>query len=288
MNKTRKFLLSAILIILSAVPLFSAQILLDKRSADTGSTAKVNVGYVDIEKIFKEHPMTLRLKNECLQKADDKKKILTDMQNAVKLMNDMIITSTTVMNQLKSDLEPKPEQITVVSTQTTAPVIEPVAVLQAPVSTNTVINLPGMTSYKTAKSTESAVSVSTATVKPVPSVIEKTAAIVQSTSTVKQLSDSEKKDKEAQLKEIDKWIENTKKEIEKAQNALITESVKDQDDICKMEEENTNKVLEDIYKVLERVAEDENISLIVDKNQILYGQSAKDLTDKVLERLRGR
>lgn len=45
-------------------------------------------------------------------------------------------------------------------------------------------------------------------------------------------------------------------------------------------------ILERIYKVLEQIAKEEELTLIIDKNYILYGPAGYDITHKVIERLK--
>ena len=45
-------------------------------------------------------------------------------------------------------------------------------------------------------------------------------------------------------------------------------------------------VLEMIYEAIEKVGQEEGISMILDKREILYGKEVLDITDKVLERLK--
>ena len=42
----------------------AVEISLDKTGSSGGNTQSLNIGFVDIEKIFNEHPMTSRLKTE--------------------------------------------------------------------------------------------------------------------------------------------------------------------------------------------------------------------------------
>ena len=68
--------------------------------------------------------------------------------------------------------------------------------------------------------------------------------------------------------------ENRKKEVDK--------------ELKEFDHNNTLKILGEIYKIIEEIAKEENISIIVDKSNILYGLSGIDLTDKVKERLQGK
>jgi len=58
--------------------------------------------------------------------------------------------------------------------------------------------------------------------------------------------------------------------------------------MVKLEASNTQDVLSDIYKMLEKIAVEENLTIVVDKNNVLYGQASQDLTEKLRDRMRGR
>jgi len=60
------------------------------------------------------------------------------------------------------------------------------------------------------------------------------------------------------------------------------------EDIIKLEADNTKAVLNDIYKMLEKIAVEDNLTIVIDKNNVLYGRASQDLTDKLRDRMRGR
>jgi len=53
-----------------------------------------------------------------------------------------------------------------------------------------------------------------------------------------------------------------------------------------LESRRSEILLGKIYVGIQDVAREEGISVVVDKNQILFGQKAVDLTDKVLQKLK--
>jgi len=54
------------------------------------------------------------------------------------------------------------------------------------------------------------------------------------------------------------------------------------------EESKTLLVMGELYRIIEDLAKEENISIVVEKASILYGQAKTDLTEKVLDRIRGK
>lgn len=59
-------------------------------------------------------------------------------------------------------------------------------------------------------------------------------------------------------------------------------------DLVAMEDAHTQTVLKDVYKVLEKIASEEGLTIVVDKNNVLYGKASQDITEKVRDRMRGR
>jgi Skp family chaperone for outer membrane proteins len=91
--------------------------------------------------------------------------------------------------------------------------------------------------------------------------------VKKDTTTVKTIQDR-RKDVLQKEKELKEFIKQTKKEI------------------ISRDEEYMETVLEMIYDAIEKVGQEEGISIILDKKEILYGKEVLDITDKVLERLK--
>ena len=110
---------------------------------------------------------------------------------------------------------------------------------------------------------------------------------VMSTSTVKAdpaIIDNDQKiivDKSAGIAQL-------KEEYSKKQKELETKNKSNKEDLIKLEDTNTKAVLNDIYKLLQKLAIEYNLTIVIDKNNVLYGQSSQDLTDKVRDMMRGR
>lgn len=94
--------------------------------------------------------------------------------------------------------------------------------------------------------------------------------------------------KESEIKTLEEDVEKAKIELSKRREELSLLRKKDKDEVVRLEAEHTLSVLNDIYKVLESVSVEENLMIVLDKNNVLYGQAKQDLTPRVLERMRGR
>ncbi|MEK7745134.1 MAG: OmpH family outer membrane protein, partial [Elusimicrobiota bacterium] len=57
--------------------------------------------------------------------------------------------------------------------------------------------------------------------------------------------------------------------------------------LIELEGKRTEMLLGKIYVVVQEVARESGVSVVVDKSQILYGQRTVDLTDRVVKKLEG-
>ncbi|MCB4790742.1 MAG: hypothetical protein LHV68_02530 [Elusimicrobia bacterium] len=223
----------------------AVEISLDKQPStiSQGKGQETSIGYVDIDKVFSEHPMTKRLKDEFCVTADSKKKEINTLQLEIGRLEQMIISSTTILNRTKDEIA----VLKNVSSKIDQNALQPAQTSQ--------MNLQ--------------VSQSTPTSKPAvnPAVIS---------------------EKEKAVSDIEKGLEIIKKTAETKKLDIVKLVNTQKECLTKLEEDQTNNVLADIYTVLGKIADEEGVTIIVDKSQILFGKTAKDLTDKVLDRLRGR
>ncbi|MFN3967239.1 MAG: OmpH family outer membrane protein, partial [Endomicrobiia bacterium] len=86
---------------------------------------------------------------------------------------------------------------------------------------------------------------------------------------------------ESQLQEKKNILEEKNKEYEELKEKIKIE-------LKEFEKSKTMTIMADLYKIIKELAEEENISIVVEKGNILYGLPNIDITDKVIERLRGK
>ncbi|MFC1501395.1 OmpH family outer membrane protein [Elusimicrobiota bacterium] len=96
------------------------------------------------------------------------------------------------------------------------------------------------------------------------------------------------KGKEKEISEKEKSIKGIEENIKSKKEGLIALKQNNMEELEKLEKKQTALVLDDLYKVIEDLAKEENITVILDKNNILYGKKLKDFTPKVRQRLKGR
>jgi Skp family chaperone for outer membrane proteins len=242
------------------------------------------MGYVDIERVFQEHPMTKRMKEDFLNQAESRRKNIADIQANINSMKALVVSSSTIISRLKDEIEkqknqPPPQQLqqaTSVSTYTVT------------ASTSVLLHLPGLAGNLASATTSPATTPAAKPVVAAPAVSSGTPSVALSTSTNSQSVTLTVEEKQKLIKDMEDGIVKIKQDIDTKTNDLCKFVDVKKKELDKIEADNTDAVMKDIYSVLDSIAKEEDISIIVDKSQILYGQSVKNLTDKVLDRMRGR
>ena len=239
--------ISILLFFLACVPFAAAvQIQLDAvQNAD--NKAGMNVGYVEVNVLFEEHPMTARLKEEFLKEAEKRRQIDKEEYIKLKALENVFVSTTTEIRELRLDIEN-------IKKNQNQPQILP----QNP-----------------------SVQVSTTNPKSVqPTTI--------SAPAVTTAPETQIKAKEELIAGKEKALEAVKIDIEKKKLEILRLKKKHKEELEKLENKEDELVMADLDQVIGEVAKDENLTVILDKSNVLYGNSVKDVTDKVRQRLRGR
>ena len=77
-------------------------------------------------------------------------------------------------------------------------------------------------------------------------------------------------------------------DIEKKKLEISMLKKKHKDELEKLEAKQSEIVMADLDQVIEEVAKEEDLTIVLDKNNILYGKTIKNVTDMVRQRMRGR
>lgn len=99
--------------------------------------------------------------------------------------------------------------------------------------------------------------------------------------STQEVTSAELTTKEMQLKEKTDLLSQKQEEYELSK-AEVEKFLKE------FEESKTFSIMGDLYVIIEELAKEENIAVVVEKSSILYGLPNIDLTNKVIDRLRGK
>jgi Skp family chaperone for outer membrane proteins len=86
--------------------------------------------------------------------------------------------------------------------------------------------------------------------------------------------------------EIERAIGDVDAKISKLQSDILSLKNKFDDELSKSASKENERMLKKIYDAIDEVSKEEEVSVVVDKRNILFGRKTVDLTEKVLEKLR--
>lgn len=266
--------------------------------SEAQQSPREKIAFVDMERIFEEFPGTKRAQAELNELIFSKRQLLkTKAQETA-----MLKAAITMLEGAQSPHPPTgtaPSVSITTGGATSVPVVPslPVSPPAAPVS-STSTSISSVSSTSTLVPSQSLPSASFSTVASwlqpstgtltggvvpstapsIPSVTSPaTGGVSSSTETAKPTplsTEAELAAKRQELAKQEQGFEELTRQINR--------------DIRRMEEEKSLAVMARIYRALEEVANEESVTLIVDRQHVLYSKSALDLTEMVRQRLRGK
>ncbi len=259
-------------------------------------SGSAGVGYVDIEKVFNEHPLCKRSHEAFDSEAVKRKAELKLLENEITDLQRVIVSSSTQLDVLRSNLALLNKGIMPGSVQssTSTPIVQ-AAPVPGPVRI-----LPGMLQAGTTQASDVIRSTGPVAAQTIaPQGISSTTASGIGTSSSGYVSSSENPAPGADLrtmtatviesiKQTEADIETMKSDVLKKKANIAEKFKQNKQELCDLEARQTDEVLQDIYHIIEKIAKELNLTVVLDRKDVLYGQSYQDLTEKVLERLQGR
>lgn len=100
-------------------------------------------------------------------------------------------------------------------------------------------------------------------------------------------SQKDKKKKKQDEKDFKKLLDEKTQELAELKKELEEFKKESEINLLEFEERKSREILEKLYRVLTQIAREEKFDIILDKNYVLYGQPAVDVTEKVKRRLAG-
>lgn len=275
------------LLFLVALSLLSAVVLAVEIPLDT--LAPVRIGFVDLQRVFDTYPEKSFAEGDLLREIEKRKRELGRRQADINLLRGQITADEAALTDARRgqavmvplnnvpDLEPVKPVLANVSASTatvkasTAPVAvepypteDPLAGLPGheaavPLATNPAPNLPGM--KDTAKK------------------MTMLDLLAQATGPVQLSAEA--------MTALDKRVNDNKQSMDRLMAEFRTFRVNALADMKVLQSQKTYGVMAKIYAVLQTLARDEGVMVVMDKSYVLYGEDAIDLSDKLIERLQG-
>jgi Skp family chaperone for outer membrane proteins len=281
-------------------------------SLEQNRTEHSSIGFVDMQRLFQAFPETQRAR-ESFQEVVEKTQEQLNQQKAqiLRLQNTLADLQTQreeLMQGQQAPPETPPAVPPAVSTEAAVPAVaastqapsvpvaasspEPSGYAVKPSTPSVFPALPGVPSAEitpapaetAAPAPIPAVAVSSPAATAPPQVSSAAAASAPAAPRplpVAQLSS----DVRQKLASLDSQIAVTDQEIKREQADYGDREAAAEKNLVDLEGNKTDILLGEINKAIQIVADQEGISVVVDKGNILYGHDAVDLTDKVLKQL---
>lgn len=300
--KTIALLLAAVL----AAPVQAIELSLEENRAERG-----NIGYIDMTRLFRQFPETLRAKEnfeEILRQTEDqvnlrKVEILKLRNEVSQLRMEREVMSKAIPMQIRENTKAaekaaeKPKQAPAAQTPAQndlaalkaseqaapaqgsqdvsqlpglggAPKTDGPAASDSPAAPDSlVINIPGVSTAP--------VVVQAPEPEPVAAGVQPAAPEAAATSASPILA------------ELDAKLAARSKDLEGRDAEFKRYQAEQEKNLLELESRKTEVLLGKIHRAVQEVARREGVSVVVDKNSILYGHDAVDLTEKVLKFLKG-
>jgi len=278
-------------------------------SLEENRVSRGTVGFVDIKRVYDQFPETLKAKEVFESEVSRRDKELQGKRKALRDLRREIAELETERGFLTatpiqvSSAAPKASTSTAVSPSAPRASVA-ASTATAPVSVSTPIaalpGLPGLASPPPAAGHKQAVAVSTAAAPAVaastapvsvaasaaPASVSASSASAKAPETPALTPSQVQADVAARSAEIDKEIAEKKAKLAEAEKGLRGQAKEYEDELSKMESAQSRSLLGEIYRKVQDVAREEGVSIIIDKNAILYGNGAVDLTDRLIAALR--
>ena len=288
----------AALFLLATSPALGLEVSIEENRAERGS-----IGYVDLHKVFQLFPQTHKAKQSFAE-------IVRQAEEQVNLRRGELIGLRSELARLTLELEllqktpipvpPPPPPPVEVAPSTGAPSgdgaplrasssQESAGVVSTPSGEKPLtIHLPGLTTapilveLPPVSSTETAPSGEGGSPAAAPAAVP-----VPQGPPAQELAAAAAQARQEQVKALETRIADKKRDLAVKEEEFQKHQTQVEKNLVELESKRTEMLLGKIYVVVQEVARESGVSVVVDKSQILYGQRTVDLTDRVVKRLEG-
>lgn len=257
----------------------------------------VRIGYIDLQKVFDAYPEKSFAEGDLLRDIEKRKKELVRRQTTISTLRQQIAADQSALDQAAAGQAVSVPGDQVASLEASRPAVEAAPAPSPPVissgpagaaassataaqpypSDEPLLGLPGH---------EYLPSVSSATAHlpaPTPQPMPKATAsplldsLAASTAPVTLNAQA--------TAALQKRVDDNRRTLDRALYAFKDYRAMALDDMKSLQKQKTYGVMSKIYAVLQGLARDENITVVLDKSYVLYGEDAVDLSDKLISRL---
>lgn len=261
---------AALLCALLPIRTCALELALEENRAETGT-----IGYIDLERVFQDHPETLKAKETFRKELERKEGYINGRKEEI--------------FALRAELEKLRKELESLRSMAGCEIMPgvPLSSGTAPVPPQAYCPEPPPPPYpfemlETAVSTEPIQGPVPFTDKTAQRRMEPVIAAGYSgqDALMRALAP------QTPVAEMETNINERMQELKEKETTLTQYKKTAEQELLKMEGSRTRFILGNIYIILQELADAEGLSVVVDRKNILFGQRAVDLTDKLLERLR--
>jgi Skp family chaperone for outer membrane proteins len=253
------------------------------------SLSPVRIGYIDMQRVFDTYPEKSFAEGDLLREIEKRKRELSRRQADINSLRQQLAVDNDALTKARGGLA-----ITVPANAIPEPVAEPVKVAASTTSVTTssgtsvatsttpvvepyptddpLAGLPGHDSGGTAASAAPLPGLQGST--PAPSELD----LLASATGPVLLTPSA-------ITALEKRIDRNQRRLNKNVADFKTFRGTAVDDMKQLQTQKTYGVMAKIYAVLEDLAREEGITVVLDKAYVLYGEDTVDLSDKLISRL---
>jgi Skp family chaperone for outer membrane proteins len=263
--------------------------------------APVRIGYVDLQKVFDTFPEKAFAEGDLLKEIEKRKKNLDQRQMEINSLRQQIASDQTALEQARSGRPvmvpqnlvaltpppappaPPPVKSTTTVTASTATVVPSTATVEPYPTEEPLAGLPGHEAAASASNAASgnnnlsglqAQSSQEPTQGPSSPLLDllagATAPVLLNTEATSAL--------QKRIDDDRKLLDQKTFEFKNFRSLAVA-------DMKALQTQKTYGVMSKIYAVLQGLARDENIMVVLDKSYVLYGEDSVDLTDKLISML---
>jgi len=244
------------------------------------------VGYIDLERIFNTYPEKSFAEGDLLREIEKRRKNLSQRQNQINLLRQQIAADQATLDQARAGRSVVVPANTIVTAEPAAPTPEEVkptvqkssSSIEAYPTDDPLAGLPG---HEVGNATLPGMQGATES-KPKPTTIP-----VNSYPLLESLSNAASPaplSPEAQ-KVLQQRIDDNRKTLDRLVYDFKDFRVKAVEDMKTLQTQKTYDIMSKIYAILQNVAREENVTVVMDKAYVLYGEDTVDLTDKLMTAL---
>jgi len=247
-------------------------------SLEENKGEKGTIGFVDMERVFREYPETKRAKEQFEAEVNNKRLELSrrkaDLVDARAELARLQVERERALREGLTEPAVVPAPPAPLPPAVSTTTLLPGATTQTAPTPGLLQSLPGLSPGSAPSVSTTPVAASTAAVAAVPPQPPAAAPAPAAVSAAQR------------VREVEDRITAKQKEIEDKERAYKVFEAKSETDLIELEKHRVQLLLGKLYDIVQDVAKEEGVSVVVDKKAILFGQKAVDLTDKLIEKVK--